>query len=131
MHKKWREHIKFITEHIDTKTPDEIAEEIGVPAYNLKLFLLQNRIFPAQTARNLLLEILTLKFVKPDYFMPTKQFYRETGIRQRRFWQLYRGERKLTEIEYQNLVLHFNVSLDDAFEVRQLSLLEDVYFRKG
>jgi len=105
-----------------------MAEAIGVTSYNLKLFLLQHRIFPEQTERNLLLEILERKFVKHEYFTPTKQFYKAVGIRQRRFWQLYRGERKMTETEYQNLTLHFKVSLQDAFEMRQLSLLEDTNF---
>ncbi|NDV45821.1 XRE family transcriptional regulator [Paludibacter sp. 221] len=109
-------------------TPEQMAEEIGVTSYNLKLFLLQNRIFPEQKERNLLLEMLTLKFTKPEYFTPTKDFYKAVGIGQRRFWQLYRGEKKITEKEYRNLTLHFKVSLQDAFEMRQLSLLDNGIF---
>jgi len=127
MHQKWKQHIDFIRENINKMTADEIAEAIGVTPYNLKLFLLQRRIFPEQKERNLLLEILKLKFVKPEYFSPTKQFYAEVAIRQRRFWQLYRGEKRLTEKEYQTLSQHFNVSLQDAFDARQLNLLDDVH----
>ncbi|WP_163628918.1 hypothetical protein [Paludibacter sp. 221] len=128
MHDHWRKHIQFIRDNINKMTPEQMAEEIGVTSYNLKLFLLQNRIFPEQKERNLLLEMLTLKFTKPEYFTPTKDFYKAVGIGQRRFWQLYRGEKKITEKEYRNLTLHFKVSLQDAFEMRQLSLLDNGIF---
>lgn len=129
MHEKWLKHIGFIREHIDDMTPEDMAQAIGVPVYNLKLFLHQNKIFRKQDGRNLLLEILTLRFGRPEYFQPNKTFYHDVGIGQRRFWQLYRGEKTMTEREYLNLALHFNVSLADAFEMRQLSLLDNVHFR--
>lgn len=129
MHEKWLRHIDFIRENIDSMTFEDMADAIGVSTYNLKLFLHQNKIFRKQAHRNLLLEMLTLKFGKPEYFHPNKEFYKAVGIGQRRFWQLYRGEKAVTEKEYQNLALHFGVSLKDAFEMRQLSLLDDVHFR--
>jgi len=63
-----------------------------------------------------------MKFVYPEYFMPTHRFFESTGIGQRRWWQLYKGEKKLTEKEYKAIATHLNVSLEEAFEARQLTL---------
>ena len=91
---------------------------------DLKLFLHRNRIFPKTEERSLAKELITLKFIYPEYFSPTRNFFEVTGIGQRRWWQLYRGEKKMTETEYMAVAEHLKVSLQEAFEARQLILFE-------
>lgn len=90
----------------------------------LKLFLHRYRIFPETEDRNLAQEIIALKFIYPEYFTPTRTFFNVTGIGQRRWWQLYRGDKKMTESEYKAITEHLEISLQEAFEVRQLILFE-------
>ena len=129
MHEKWQRHIDFIREHVDAMPPGEMAAVLGVSEHDLRLFMHRSRLFPRREGRrNLLLEMLEARFGRPEYFRPTRDFYRAVGIGQRRWWQLYRGEQPLTETEYRNLASHLGVSLQDAFEMRQLTLLDDVHF---
>ena len=37
-------------------------------------------------------EVVKLKFVHPEYFRPTKKFYRAVGLSQRQWWSAYRGK---------------------------------------
>ena len=90
----------------------------------LKLFLHRYRIFPKTENRNLALEIIELKFLYPEYFTPTRTFFNATGIGQRRWWQLYRGDKRMTELEYKAISDHLEISLQEAFEVRQLILFD-------
>jgi hypothetical protein len=96
-----------------------------VTVQELKLFLHRQRLFPDSADRNLARELIAIKFVYPEYFTPTRQFFLSTKIRQRRWWQLYRGEKKITELEYRAVVEHLNITLNEAFEARQLTLFEN------
>ena len=80
--------------------------------------------FPKTETRNLAQEIIAMKFIYPEYFSPTRNFFVATGIGQRRWWQLYRGEKRMTETEYKAITDHLKVSLLEAFEARQLILFE-------
>lgn len=60
-----------------------------------------------------------------EYFTPTRRFFDATGIRSRRWWQLYRGEKKMTEREYVALVKHLQISHKEALDVRQLDLFDN------
>jgi hypothetical protein len=69
-----------------------------------------------------LIELLTNKFVHPENFKTTKTFLIAVKIRQKRFWQLYRGDVAMKEVEYRALAEYFGVELNDAFNIRQLEL---------
>lgn len=75
---------------------------------------------------NLAIRLITKKFTYPEYFTPTRRFFQATGIRQVRWWQLYKGERKMTEREYMNVCNHLKIDKDMAMNVRQLDLFENV-----
>ena len=75
--------------------------------------------FNKTTENNLLMVALTMRFVRPEWFMPDRAFSRATGINQKRWWKLYRGEEPISENE---LVLLFEtLSIDPSrfFEARQ------------
>lgn len=119
----WSIHEQYVRDNIDKKTPQEIADELGVRLYDLGLYIHRERIFPVKTTpKNIAYEVIKLKFVHPEYFRPTRKFYRAVGMTQRQWWASYRGERKITEEEYKKLVEHLGVTLPEAFELRQISL---------
>lgn len=46
-------------------------------------------------------------------------------MNQKRWWNLYFGKERMTEDEYFRLIEHFQVTLREAFDARQLKLFED------
>lgn len=124
MHKKWRERLPYLQNSVGKKNLDQMAQELKVSKAELSLFLHRNRLFPIKEERNLVKELIQMRFIYPEYFMPTKQFFELTGIKQRRFWQLYRGEKQLKDIEYFSIATHLQISLEDAFNNRQLTLFQ-------
>ena len=79
-------------------------------------------ISPERVKRNLITKMLRQRIGDPRNFQPQRDFYERTKIGQKRFWQLYNGEKNLTETEYLALVQEWNVSLPDAFEIRQVKI---------
>jgi hypothetical protein len=121
-----KEQVEFLKDHLEKLTFKEIGEIINKSELAVQLYVLRKRIPLGHTvARNLIMEILTMKFVNPEYFQPNRSFYTAVQMTQRRWWDLYFGRAPVTEDEYFRLVVHFQVSLKDAFEARQLKIFED------
>lgn len=115
--------IQYLLDNIGKQSTKEIAKSLGKSERAVNLYIHRYRIpVIKEQGRNLVKEILTIKFVNPDYFQPNKAFYKAVNLTQKRWWDLYHGKSKLTEEEYIRLVDHFNVSFKDAFEARQLNL---------
>lgn len=124
----WREHEVFIRKNINDMTLPEMAVHLNVPEYDLYQFVHRERIFPISTKpKNLAYEIVKIKFVHPEYFKPNRRFYKAVGMTQRQWWSAFRGETRLTEEQYKRLSLHLGITLEEAFEARQLEIvnLED------
>ena len=77
---------------------------------------------PERVKRNLITEMLRQRIGDPRNFQPQRDFYEHTKIGQKRFWQLYNGEKNLTEPEYIALIREWNVTLEDAFGIRQVKI---------
>lgn len=71
------------------------------------------------------MEMLKLKFKHPEDFTPTRAFYKETGIGQRRWWDLYYGRKPITGKEYTAVAEYLGVTIQEAIESRQLELFEE------
>ncbi len=126
MSTNWNKHRQYVSENIGVKSTAEIAAKIGVTEFSLMQFIHRERIFHiSQTPRNLAYEIVKLKFVHPEYFRPTRQFFRAVKMSQREWWRAYRGEVRLTKEQYKRLVEHLNVTLTEALELRQIELKFD------
>lgn len=124
MHEKWRNNLTYIECNVGIKTLEQMATELNVDSMELRLFIHRYRLFPVNTQRNLAKEIIAMKFIYPEYFSPTRSFFESTGIGQRRWWQLYRGDKKMTENEYKSITEHLKITLQEAFEARQLIMFE-------
>ena len=122
MHEKWTNNLEYIKDNIKTKTPEQMAVELGCKLSELNLFLLRSRLFVVVNEQNHILRILRKRFVYPEYFHPTAKFYEATGIRRRRFWMLYRGDVTPTGKELKSIVRHLEISGEDIIECLQLEL---------
>ncbi len=121
---KWTEaEISFVTENVGKMAIEEMAKHLKKSALAVKLFLHRRKINIGQTVkRNILQEMLKSKFRHPENFMPNRKFYNEVGINQMRWWDLYHGRKPLTQEEYISLAEYFGITMQEAFDARQLNL---------
>lgn len=104
------------------KDPSDIAKKLGLNEYDLRQFIHRNRLFsPHKQNKNLAYELIDILMRgNTDYFKPNRIFFTSVKIGQKRWWALFRGEKKMTEKEYNNLVNHLGITLHEAFDARQL-----------
>lgn len=126
MQEKWRKHLPYLEANVEKKTLQEMAEELNEKKEDLRLFLHRSRHFKVNRDDNLIIRLLTVKFTYPEYFTPTKQFFVATGIKQRRWWQLYKGEQRATGKELSAVVRHLKVNEKEIQGWLQLDLFENV-----
>lgn len=128
--KKWTsEDVEYVKENLGYVSLEVMARYLGRSSMSVRLYILRNRLIPGQARtvkRNLLIEMLKIKFRHPEDFSPSKSFYRETGIGQRRYWDLYFGRKPITGREYAAVAGYLGVTMQEAFESRQLGLFEEI-----
>ncbi len=110
------------------KTPEEIALQLHVDTFNLKQFIHRERIVSPQNAKKILAFELVKLYTRghPEYFKPQRDFFKTTRIKQKRWWALYRGEKSMTQEEYLRVTEHLSISLQEAFDARQLSFIPEL-----
>ena len=128
--KKWTsEDVEYVKENLGYVSLETMARYLGRSSMSVRLYILRNRLIPGQARivkRNLLIEMLKIKFRHPEDFSPSKSFYRETGIGQRRYWDLYLGRKPITGGEYAAVAEYLGITMQEAFESRQLELFEEI-----
>ena len=127
VNKRWTENdAKFVRQNFGKLSFEQMGRELNRSAMSVRLFALRNRLTVGlQVKRNILMEMLKVKFRHPEDFTPTRVFYTETGINQRRFWDLYYGRKAICSKEYAAVAKYLGVTLQEALESRQLSLFEE------
>ncbi|WP_028897808.1 hypothetical protein [Prevotella sp. HUN102] len=130
MHKnnrRWTdEDAAYVRLHLGKASLEDMAADLRRSPMSVRLYILRNRLTTGQAVRrNLLLEMLKMKFRHPEDFSPTRAFYEETGIGQRRYWNLYFGRKAITEKEYAAVAEYLGVTINEAFQSRQLELFEE------
>lgn len=117
---------KYIWDNAGKLTLSEMAAFVGRSELAVQLFMHRRKIVIRQVVkRNLVQEILSMKFKHPENFMPNRPFYKEVGINQMRFWDLYYGRKPITNEEYLSLCDYFGITLQEAFEARQLNIFNN------
>ena len=112
---------EYIRENAGKATLAEMAEHVSRSELAVQLFMHRRKIVVRQVVkRNLVQEILRMKFKHPENFMPNRPFYKAVGINQMRFWDLYYGRKPITQEEYLSL-------LSDRFTPVNLSLKRNIF----
>lgn len=125
--KRWTEEdATFVKDNLGKLSFEQMGRALNRSAMSVRLFALRNRLTVGlQVKRNLLMEMLKIKFRHPEDFTPTRTFYTETGINQRRFWDLYHGRKHISSKEYAAIAEYLGVTLQEALDSRQLDLFEE------
>ena len=126
--KRWTaEDAEYVRQNYGKVTLDSMAKHLGRSEMSVRLFVLRKK-WPAGgrvVRRNILVELLKMRFKNLEDFTPSRAFYSETGIGQRRFWDLYFGRKSITGKEYAAVADYLGVTVQEAMESRQLSLFDD------
>lgn len=125
--KRWTENdITFVKQNLGKLSFEQMGRELNRSAMSVRLFALRNRLTVGlQVKRNILMEMLKIKFRHPEDFTPTRVFYTETGINQRRFWDLYYGRKAISDKEYAAVADYLGITMQEALGSRQLDLFEE------
>lgn len=125
--KRWTtDDIEFVREHLGNTSLEDMALALNRSVMSVRLFILRQRwsVGP-HVQRNLVQRMLQLRFRNIEDFQPSRKFYQETGMGQRRWWNVFHGRSQITTEEYLSLAKYFGVTLQEAFESRQLDLFDD------
>lgn len=100
--KRWTaQEAEYVQQNLVKVSFEDMAASLGRSPMSVRLFVLRRRMTPGPLVkRNLSMEMLKLKFRHLEEFTPTRAFYKETGIGQRRWWDLYYGRKSITGEEY-------------------------------
>lgn len=125
--KRWTENETFfVKNNLGKLSFEQMGRKLNRSAMSVRLFVLRSRLTVGlQVKRNILMEMLKIKFRHPEDFTPTRTFYAETGINQRRWWDLYYGRKPITGKEYAAVADYLGVTVQEAFDSRQLDLFEE------
>ena len=125
-----QEEMRFLKDSIGTLPMDDIYKRLSPnrtrTSVDLKIKRMRlgkvKTVSPDRVKRNLITEMLRQRIGDPRSFQPQRDFYERTKIGQKRFWQLYNGEKNPSQNEYIALTREWNVTLEDAFDIRQLKI---------
>jgi len=116
---------QFIRDNAGKLTLEQMADHVGRSELAVQLFIHRRRIqIGTVVKRNLVLEIIKLRYQHPEDFTPSTAFYKSIGLNQRRWWDIYFGRKPIIESEYLTISKYFGITLEEAFECRQLSLFD-------
>lgn len=116
---------KYVFKHIHDKPLPQIAKDVGRSEVALNLFLHRHRNDPRiLLKKNLLIQLLQKKFKDIACFTPTKSFFKDVQIGQKRYWSIYKGFEVITEEELIRIANYLEVTLEGVYEARQTSLFD-------
>lgn len=125
--KRWNSHDEeYVRENLGRLSFEDMGRYLGRSPMSVRLYVLRRKLTTGQLVkRNLLIALLQIKFRHPEDFAPTRMFYEETGIGQRRYWDLYFGRKAITGKEYAAVAEYLGVTVSEAVDSRQLELFTE------
>lgn len=117
---------EYVKENLGKLSFEDMGRYLGRSPMSVRLYVLRRKLTTGQLVkRNLLIALLKIKFRHPEDFSPTRMFYKETGIGQRRYWDLYFGRKAITGKEYAAVAEYLGVTVTEAVDSRQLELFTE------
>lgn len=126
--RRWtKEETAYLVENYGKIPFEEMAKHLGRSVMAIRLRTLRGRLdVKHQTVKeNRLKKLLSFRFRHLEDFTPSRYFYKETGINQMRFWDLFYGRKSITAKEYAAVADYFYITTGEAFESLQLDLFND------
>ena len=124
--KRWTQEDKdYIANNFGLKTVEDIAFALERTPMAIRMYIHQHRLVPAgqkTVKRNILVELLRLRFRHLEDFHPSKWFYAECHLSAPRYADLFYGRKQIKPEEYRAVAEYFNITAAEAMESRQLEL---------
>lgn len=89
--RRWNsEDDEFVRQNLGKMSFEDMGKHLERSPMSVRLYVLRRKLTTGQLVkRNLLIALLKIKFRHPEDFSPTRMFYKETGIGQRRLSVFY------------------------------------------
>lgn len=122
---RWKkEEIEYIKASYGTISLEDMAKHLGKTVNAVRLFALRHRLDSNHQLikENRFKKLLEHRFRHLEDFTPSRYFYKETGINQMRYGDLFYGRKSITPKEYKAVAAYFNITIAEAFDSLQLEL---------
>lgn len=127
-HKRWTQEDKdYIADNFGIRPIEDIAFALERTPMAIRMYIHQHRLVPAgqkTVKRNILVELLRLRFRHLEDFRPSKYFYAECHLSAPRYADLFYGRKSIKPEEYKAIAAYFGITAAEALESRQLELFE-------
>lgn len=124
--KAWtREDISYLVQNHGRLPLKEIARKLDRSELAVRLYVLHHRLQPEgqrRVKRNLLVELLKLRFRHLEDFTPSKWFYAECHLSPNRFSDIFYGRKQIKHEEYKAIAAYFDIAAAEAIDSRQLEI---------
>ena len=108
--KKWnKKEAAYLIDNYGKMSLEELSANLGRSVMAVRLYALRHRLDDKHHLED---------------FHPSKFFFRETGINQVRYWDLFFGRKPINPEEYKAVAEYFNITISEAFDSLQLNLFE-------
>lgn len=124
---RWsRDQIAYLSDNYGKVSFGRMAAHLGKSEMAVRLYVLRHRMGEKyQLAKeNRLKALLESRFKHIEDFQPSRAFYKETGINQMRYWDLFFGRKAISAKEYAAVADYFGITVGEAFESMQLELFD-------
>lgn len=120
--KSWtQKETEWLIENISKLPMRDLCQHLGRSERAISLKIFRERIVVRD---NILYRMLKKKFVDPANFTPSRDFYTNVKIGQKRFWTIYRGELKLSNEECKRVANYLGLNYKDWVDSLQLDFME-------
>lgn len=122
---RWKkEDAAFLQDNYGKMSLEDMGKQLGKTPMAVRLYALRHRLDDRHQVikENRLKKLLEYRFRHLEDFTPSKFFYKETGINQVRYWDLFFGREPITPKEYRAVANYFGITKSEAFGTYQLDL---------
>lgn len=125
--KKWnRDEVAYLVDNYGKMSLEDLSRELNRSVMAVRLYALRHRLDDKHQVvkENRLKKLLECRFRHLEDFHPSKYFFKETGINQVRYWDLFFGRKPIKPQEYKAVAEYFSITISEAFDSLQLNLFD-------
>ena len=125
--KKWnRDEVAYLVDNYGKMSLADLSRELNRSVMAVRLYALRHRLDDKHQVvkENRLKKLLEYRFRHLEDFHPSKYFFKETGINQVRYWDLFFGRKPIKPKEYKAVAEYFSITISEAFDSLQLNLFD-------